>query len=110
MNNKISEKQSEKIEGDIKGKFKVSLDRDKDDYLLLLFDDKMKTNNYYMSSDVEKLVNMLLTLYFIGNSSVKAILGNFISNVTIMQTQQNFEQEKEKEIQEEINLNDLKVN
>lgn len=103
-------KKSDKIVGDVRGKFQINLDRSEDDYLAIFFDKETKTDNYYMSENADKIINMLLTLYFHGNSSIKVVLGNFVSNVVIMETKMNFQNQQNSEIEHSIISENLKIN
>jgi hypothetical protein len=63
-----------------------------------------------MGQNPKKIADMLLTLYFNGNSAIKLILGSFISNVTNIETKRNYDETLIVETNNEQNLNNLKVN
>lgn len=103
-------KASPKIDGNVKDKFTLSLDRKEDDYLIMFVDNEFKTDNYYMGQNPKKIADMLLTLYYNGNSAIKLILGSFISNVINIETKRNYDETVMAETAQEQNLNNLKVN
>lgn len=101
---------SDKIKGNPAEEFTVTLNREKDDYIVIFNDYDINTYNYYLSKDSDKIVNQLLGLYFNGNSAVKQMLGNFVANVVIAETRDNFRQQETDEIEKDIISNNIKIN
>ena len=67
-----------KIDGNIDDKFTVSLDRTKDDYLIILFNKEDGKLEHYDGKNIENIISMLVQFANKGDFQIKFILKELI--------------------------------
>lgn len=69
-----------KIDGNPSDKFTISLDRNVDDYLLILFNKDTNKFEHYDGNNIDIIISMLLRFTNSGDHQIKYILNMFIMN------------------------------